>query len=346
MAVVMQHFSATAQEHCAVTIPSLVPHGYIAVDLFFILSGFIMSYTYLQDFLDRGWRALGSFFGKRAGRILPLNTFVVLAIVAAGSASVALIGHNIIYTSGDLAHDLPINLLLLQGLGFGTNLNGPSWSISTECAAYVAFPMLIRMVFARRAVVWAPVLLLCAVGLFGIAWTQPRWGLGVEAMPLGLVRCLAGFTLGMGCYRVTQHRAAARLLSRDAVGFALIFGCALFMVLRVDLPAVLLFPALIAALACNRGRVAGLMSWGPLRFLGVISFSLYLIHQVFRPIDLALLQAWHPAPLGGPAALLFALAGSVAVVPFAWATYALVEKPGRTAIRRAVGARPAVKAVA
>ena len=47
MAVVMQHFSATAQRHSLTTIPSLIPHGYIAVELFFVLSGFIMAYTYL-----------------------------------------------------------------------------------------------------------------------------------------------------------------------------------------------------------------------------------------------------------------------------------------------------------
>ena len=45
LAVVLQHFSATAQKHCDVTIPSLAPHGYMAVDFFFVLSGFIMSYT-------------------------------------------------------------------------------------------------------------------------------------------------------------------------------------------------------------------------------------------------------------------------------------------------------------
>ncbi|HYZ61677.1 MAG TPA: acyltransferase family protein, partial [Acetobacteraceae bacterium] len=61
MAVVLQHFSATAQEYCRVTIPSLVPHGYVAVDFFFVLSGFIMAYTYLDSFRQRGMAAYGPF---------------------------------------------------------------------------------------------------------------------------------------------------------------------------------------------------------------------------------------------------------------------------------------------
>ena len=77
MAVVMQHFSATAQTHAAVTIPSLVPHGYMAVDLFFVLSGFIMTYTYGADFETHGMRAFAGFMGKRVARIVPLNILAV-----------------------------------------------------------------------------------------------------------------------------------------------------------------------------------------------------------------------------------------------------------------------------
>ena len=48
-----------------------------------------------------------------------------------------------VFQRESLAFDLPANLLMLQGLGIGTNLNGPSWSISTEFAAYFLFPLFI-----------------------------------------------------------------------------------------------------------------------------------------------------------------------------------------------------------
>jgi peptidoglycan/LPS O-acetylase OafA/YrhL len=346
MGVVMQHFSTTAQQHSNVTIPSLVPHGYLAVDLFFILSGFIMSYTYLQDFRRRGLQALGSFLGKRVARIVPLNTVVVVLIVTGGLVSEQILGRNIFFSARDLVVDLPTNLLLLQGFGIGTNLNGPSWSISIEFAAYCAFPGLVWVVFAQRPAVAGPVMLFCCAALGWIASMQPRLGLGTDVMPFSLVRCIAEFTLGMGCFRVTQHEASARLFMTDAMGFALIAGSGFFMLLRLDLLAVLLFPGLIVALATNRGIVARLLSNRALHVLGTVSFSLYLIHQFFRSIDLELLQAWHPSPLGKEAALLFAFVGSVAVIPFALLTYVMVERPGRVLVRRLIRARPAVEALA
>src|SRR4051794_32482617 len=127
MAVVLQHFSATAQEHCVVTIPSLVPHGYVAVDFFFVLSGFIMAYTYLASFERLGTAAYRPFLAKRFARIVPLNLAVLLVIGLLGAGSVALAGVNIFFQSKNLAYDFAANALMLQGLGIGTNLNGPSW---------------------------------------------------------------------------------------------------------------------------------------------------------------------------------------------------------------------------
>ena len=338
MAVVMQHFSATAQQHASVTIPSLIPHGYLAVDLFFVLSGFIMSFTYLNAFQRLGAAAFPPFFGKRLARIVPLNTAVVLLILAAGAASTALLGRNIVASSDNWVFDVVTNLLLLQGFGIGHNLNGPSWSISSEFLAYALFPALALLGFSRRFLVWGTTMGVCVLALTGIAATLPRLGLGVEAAPLSLVRCVAEFTLGIGCYRLSINPALARHLGQDRVSLALISACAGLMLLRLDLPAALLFPALIAALAVNRGVVARWMSAPVLRFLGVISFSLYLIHQIFRPISLELLRWAHPDRLGGPAALVFAFIASFAVVPFAWLAYAAVERPGRVFFRRLLGA--------
>ena len=119
LAVVMQHFSATAQAHTRVTIPSLVPHGYMAVDFFFVLSGFIMCLIYLNDFQVRGLQAFPSFLMKRVARIAPLNVAVLLALMIAGVASRAILKSNIFFDDSAIAFDLPANLLMLQGLGIG-----------------------------------------------------------------------------------------------------------------------------------------------------------------------------------------------------------------------------------
>ena len=110
-------------------------------------------------------------------------------------------------------------------------------------------------------------------------------------------------------------------------------GCGVLMLLRLDLPTVLLFPLLIISLAKNKSKVSRVLSFPIFYFLGTISFSLYLLHQLFRPTELALVQAFHPVALSGSEALLFAFLGSLSVLPFAWLAYRFIERPGRTFIR-------------
>ena len=87
LAVVLQHFSATAQPLTPHWIPSLVPHGYMAVHFFFYLSGFIMCLTYLGAFQAEGIRAFPSFLLKRVARIVPLNVFALTLLMLLGVAS-------------------------------------------------------------------------------------------------------------------------------------------------------------------------------------------------------------------------------------------------------------------
>src|ERR1051326_6615721 len=130
LAVVMQHFSAAAQSLTPTWIPSLVPHGYMAVDFFFILSGYIMCLTYLPAFEANGVKEFPGFLLKRVARIVPLNVFVLLLLIALGVVSRLVMSTNIFFNDSSIWFDLPANLLMVQGLGIGTNLNGPSWSIS------------------------------------------------------------------------------------------------------------------------------------------------------------------------------------------------------------------------
>jgi peptidoglycan/LPS O-acetylase OafA/YrhL len=333
MAVVMQHFSATAQLHSAVTIPSLVPHGYVAVDLFFVLSGFIMAYTYEADFEARGLQAFPNFLGKRVARIVPLNLVTIAIIVLAGAASEAVLSRNIFDDSHNLLYDVIMNALMLQGLGIGHNLNGPSWSISTEFAAYFLFPMFLALVMSRRRAAAAAALIAAASLLCLIAAGHPRLGLDTTTTAGDVGRCFTEFVMGVGCYRAIRVRRIAQLVGRDAVAAGLLFAAAAMMALRIDLFAALLFPVVVASLACNRGRVAAALGTRIPYFLGVISFSIYLLHSILRPLELEIVRALHPAPLSGAVALLFALVGSLTVIPFAWLAYVCVERPGRAFVR-------------
>ena len=334
MMVVLQHYSATMEAHSAGWIPSLIPHGYIAVDLFFILSGFIMAYTYLADFQSDGISAFPGFLLKRIARIVPLNSASVLFVLALGALSTLIFSRNIVYQSANPAVDVLCNLLMTQGLGLGTNLNAPSWSISTEFAAYFIFPALLLLVFARG--IWGPALAVLAslAALTIVASSQPRLGLGTTSVEGGLTRCFAEFMLGLVTLRAVTHPAFRHIVGTDRFATAAILLSVLLLLARCDLLTALSIPILIAALACNRGRVARLMANPALYFIGLISFSIYLLHAPVRPLWLEAIRTLHPTPLQGWLALLLALVGSLLTIPLAWAGFVLIERPGRQMIRQ------------
>ena len=286
MAVVMQHFSATAQILCPTPIPSLVPHGYVAVDFFFVLSGFIMCYTYLDSFRPVTWRALSNFLVKRVARLMPLHTFAVCAMLVLMTLSVTLAGHNVFVDFVPQPRDIVANLLMLPGLGVGRNLNGPSWSVSTEFAAYFLFPLFVLGMFEGGRLARAAMIAVALLLLGYIATLHPRLGLGSEDPLHGVMRCFAEFVLGMTAYRMYLTPRIAAVLGSDRVLALLLLGCVACLLLQVDLPAALLFPFMVASAACNTGAVARLPGAAAAIFSRRGSCSIYLIHGPFRPLEL------------------------------------------------------------
>ena len=109
--------------------------GYLWVDFFFILSGFILAYRYGDACSKLNLRGYGHFVWQRVARIWPLNVVTVLiAIVYLGSK----------YGASYLRRDAIVaNLLLVHGWGhyFAPPLDFPSWSLSCEWGAYLVLPL-------------------------------------------------------------------------------------------------------------------------------------------------------------------------------------------------------------
>ena len=339
MAVVLQHFSATAAWLCTGWLPSLVPHGYMAVDFFFVLSGFIMAYTYLAAFEARGIGEYSPFLYKRIARIFPLGVAVTLLILLC--AALASLWHR-----ADLFIPAPaleadpalvtlVNLLNLQGFLPRYLLNAPSWSVSLEFAAYLLFPLLIRLFFSPRVLPTALAAAACLVALVLVECVGPNT-VGDGAILWNLARCLAEFGLGLLAFRAYRSSPTLRQLGQDRCTIAACLLTTVCGLLRLDLLTALSFPPLVLACALNRGRPARLLSARPLHALGVISFSVYLTHNILRGPLAAAFRALHPDKLDPAQALLFAAAGSLLVLPLAALSYRLVEQPGRTALNRLI----------
>ena len=291
--------------HVRETLPGIVPataiavmgKGYLAVDLFFVLSGFVIWYNYSARLPGPG--GIGPFLWKRFARVWPLH-----AVVLAGFAVLVLVlvasGRD---PEGYPVGELPLHLLLMQNWGLTAELtwNHPAWSISTETGAYLAFPLTV-LVLGR---VPARVVPLVAIGaaLCGAIWAiyaaAGHDTLG-EAIPqLGLLRCLAEFALGCVVAR-------GWMAWRDRPGLALGAGATALVVAALSFafgwPETATVPVLFAlavqVLACGRDPLSALCRARPLFYLGMISYSTYLVHYglfiVFKLlfVDETLMLGW------------------------------------------------------
>ena len=339
MAVVLQHFCATAQLNASGWIPSIVPHGYMAVDFFFVLSGFIMSYTYLAGFETLGLRAYGPFLWKRVARIFPLGIAVTLIIVLCGFLASTVGLTRLFYVvggNGELGAMIVVNVLHLQGFLPDLNLNAPSWSVSVELGAYVLFPLLVYVMFKANS--WLTILYtVIAIGtLLRLSALNPDGGMAFIWPSFDFARCIIEFSFGMLAYRAFASNARLRAVGNDGWTWLIAVLAVASLVGRLDLVAVAVFPFLVLAFALNQGRAGRVLSHRWLHYLGVISFSIYLVHNIFRAPEMWLARLLHPALLPPWMALSFAVIASISVLPVAALAYHGIERPGRTALNSIV----------
>lgn len=324
--------------HIRVSLTALAPgwaiaamsKGYLAVDLFFMLSGFVLWYNYAGRLREGGWPAIGDFFWRRFARIWPLHGFI-MGLFMLYALALTLRGSDLTLYPWN---QLPLHLALLQNWGFTNRLtwNHPAWSISTELGAYILFPLFVAALRWER--VGAPMLsVLCASLLAGVyalfAW-HGYDNLGSDINGLGLPRCLIEFATGCLLCMLWRHwheSQAAAPLAAATCATALIAGLALHLPETAVVP--LVFASLLMALALSHNALTRALGRGFPLYLGEISYSTYLAHfllfivykQLF--LDARLQMGW----LGLALFLGMVLAASMAL-------YRFVEKPAQRWLNR------------
>lgn len=312
---------------------TLLRHGYNAVDIFFVLSGFVMALTYgatfsesfsVRDFLD--------FLGRRVARLYPLYLLMTLATWTLFT----------LHLSGEhpnIGQSLPANLLAIQAWGFGASILGPAWSISAEWAAYFLFPILVVFAYSKRLSVLL-FLGLASLGLLAaLAYLPDFVFLGHQSVRMGpldlndtgsftpVLRCIACFAIGMLAYR--GHKYVSAVFAGPLS--ILLIGTMLFP--TSDWFLVVISAFLIASLSEDKGFLAALLKSSWIYNIGVWSFSIYMIHARFNPIrsvtEKLLLS------VNFPLASQFAIVSTIGVLIFCAAlTYRYIEKPGRVLLGR------------
>lgn len=278
-------------------VESAIAKGYLAVDFFFLLSGFVIWLSWGQRFRERGFAEAGRFLWKRMARIWPLHLFVlacavVLAVVLAAS------GRDI---ERFPFADLPLHIVLLQSWGFVEPLawNDPAWSISAESAAYLLFPVLAVTIDWRRMPSWALVAVI-AVLLFGLLPLAGQDGLGADLRSFAVARCVIQFAAGtaIGALWVRWRQRDAVAGAAVLLAGALVVGWGLRLLPEPHaLPPAL--ACLLLACAILSNRRGNPLEWWPIHRLGEISYATYLGHFllwfVFKLLfvaDAAVAPAW------------------------------------------------------
>jgi peptidoglycan/LPS O-acetylase OafA/YrhL len=277
--VAFYHFKVVWSLHGS----ALVNAGFLAVDFFFVLSGFVISHATAGKL--NGPREAGIFALRRFGRLWPLHAAVLAAMVALMLLKLLLVHGGTATNNIPFAPHgetpllgIPANLALVQSLNLFKvdTWNGPSWSISCEFYTYLLFA-LVMLSFGRRAVWLAPLLVAAsAVFLFGTASTMDI------SYDDGLIRCVYGFFTGHLVYRLWQARPLRGLPHATAAELA----CAALMVayplLSYDNRASLLAPLVFALPLWVFAHQGGLLSRGlqsrALQTLGALSYAIYMVH--------------------------------------------------------------------
>lgn len=300
-------------------ITSFLRHGYLAVDLFFVLSGFVMSLSYrhlfAKGFTQQNYRV---FLIRRVARIYPLYLVATLLVLG---ASMTEPGYRLI----DHWRQVIMNVLLVEAWGYGTPIDGPAWSISTEAAAYLLFPGLAALILYRKPIVGLLFAVICMAGLAAITnlhvpsfYMYPRQGpldISWQKTPWPLVRCVCEFALGLVAFRLREFLPRRASLA----WFVNILLVTLLFFYGTDLLAVAVMPFSLIALAQQNSLPARVLGSAPLLLLGRLSYAIYLIHFPLLALrQLAPLELVYFPTLFG----------------LAWILYVSVEKPGRRFIRK------------
>ena len=230
--VVLYHYSAIYLPRLDISSYSnFIGKGYLAVDLFFMLSGFVMTHVYYDAFSESITEHYRNFLVARIARLYPLHLLVLFLFVATVLTS-QLLGY---LTTGTM-QGIPLkgpqsfsafvaNLFMLQGLDAGElSWNYPAWSISVEFIAYLAFPFALPVIWRARAAVKIAVALVLFAALGVLAYLT-RDDFNQWNGPITLLRCLPEFILGTLLYSAYRGGAFSDFLKEGLCSNQYRRGC-------------------------------------------------------------------------------------------------------------------------
>lgn len=262
---------------------SIITNGYLAVDFFFILSGFVICHVYGKKLENRTKTSVKNYLWARFSRLYPLHVFIMSLFVIQTIA--------LYYTFPEYAKskwlwsrslpDFFIHLFFLQTSGIIDRpvWNVGSWSIAAEWWTYIFAIVIIPMLNKSKRFSYIIFSILAITGYVLITIQNPKFALD-EFYALGTLRCVFGFTIGIVVYQPYKYLVHKHTIWSKDWMFFVILGSAI-LVLHFSLYDVIIIPLFVALILCaslNKGLPNKLLNTKPLIFIGNISYSIYLIH--------------------------------------------------------------------
>ncbi len=338
------------------TPPGTLVGGFVGVDVFFVVSGFLITGLLLREHSDTGRIDLASFWRRRARRLLPaLGLLLVVTLAAAlvvGGDVLVNLGRQVLGAATFSGNWLSIASASSYFDDSTPELLRNLWSLAVEEQFYLLWPLLVAVALIRmprplRLAVIGALALASAVAM-GLLWDPvdaTRVYYGTDTHAFGL---LAGAALAVLSQAWPQRALEWPRRLRTAAGcigaLALLGLVASSVVLQGDaavtyrggLPLVAVLTALVIATLLVPGTpLARLLSLRPIAWVGVRSYGLYLWHWPVLVLVAAALPGW---PRDGALGWAIGVVALVITVAAATVSYALVEQPvRRVGFRAAVG---------
>ena len=300
------------------------------VDLFFIISGFVIAYIYhnrmnsVVDYI--------TFLQRRVGRLVPLHWLTLLASVVMWSMFV-LLDYSATHPSFEPQCIAETALLLHSFLSCGKPFNGVTWSISAEMVMYIAFPV-VAVIGARSAQLLLGIGLTCLTMMMTVVVSQHEWKLlgssWIELSPV--LRALPSFVFGAALFYnstiVSRLPAPALILAIATAGLivAMISGVSQLMILLI------VYTVAIAAVAADlKGAPSGMVR--RLAPLGQLTYSIYMWHLLFI---LLMMNVVGEEFLSGSTlwASIIAIACYISILIMSYLSFFFIETPARRWIDR------------
>jgi peptidoglycan/LPS O-acetylase OafA/YrhL len=346
-AIVVMFYHFNASSLLSGTGATVLGYGYLMVDLFLILSGFIIAMMYGQQFEQSvTWKNYTQFLVRRIARIYPLYALMTLS-----AGALIAIGWMDRWPGPDISISALINLTMLQAVLQVPSLDTPAWSVSAEWVANLLFPVL-ALLCLRRSWLW-----ICLMAIISFVTLPILIGLPAlidEPKRAGLldiwhydtvypvVRCVADFTLGIIIFRVSKLSWVKRLTSLSWLSPVLLCLILIFMsIQQADVWIVALFPLFILSLVPDNNLVARFIGCRPIYKLGELSYAIYLIHNQMNYFILYFAKKLESIGIDKLSANAFSMfLFSVFVIFLANLAYRFIEKPARSQINSLAARKP------